>query len=696
MQESICTGKSFLFAFFFLIGSTSVFSQKSYKVFSSAANKAQAILNWTGKMNEEYPGVDFYHMVVDELYPRMLNLFADEYFVPVFGEPFDEMNKAKRMQIGRSFRSAWSSNKWGPQFTWQRMIDRPFILENGSFSYREVADFLTKRRELKKEYDKIYSLLSEKNNEITTNDLIKYKQLVAKDFSGFWPSDVKKITDLISINESLANERHLENILPSILKSGNTYQSLISAKQFYNQNQNALSHVSKEVRDDIMSKVNDKIKSNLSALMEKERTKINDIPPGEKGIIPGNEWYKTFLNKYYLFNDNKTVSEVVDFFLNRRIETLAMLKPSLETKIANATGNKELAQLEKKYLDYLPPQNEIAKEIALKINNRETYIKEQERQRNEKIKREKLEKWSLAESRGPKFSTEGLNFEKEFRNIFRGDFLDIPFDRDEMMFAILFDTYVKAYGSECDASLPSDKIMLTERKCDRWWVTTRNGVEVDRECTHWFWDSLYIYASPEMYDAKIVVDNLQNTDALRTVIRMLNQKHPIGNALTLLQNQKAAEADMPALIKMNGCASPALMRFQENLRLFALNKQPVRLEGAPTDNSSENDLSKDQNFKKLADDLIYAQSKKWAMNRYLRGSVSNVIISSRDDQGRPSEIKATYRYQGFSGQSSGSVRITFNDDGLPKCLYFFDFPYTCRTADRRTVAEYAKGDYQKQ
>lgn len=124
-------------------------------------------------------------------------------------------------------------------------------------------------------------------------------------------------------------------------------------------------------------------------------------------------------------------------------------------------------------------------------------------------------------------------------------------------------------------------------------------------------------------------------------------------------------------------------------------KQPIVWGGGSTPKSNLEILSKDQNLEKLVDDLIYQQSTTWVLNKYERSSASNVSITSRDSNGLPSEIQAAYLYQGWLGRSNGTVRITFVD-GLPECLYFFDFPNICRTADRKIVASYAGGSYQMQ
>ncbi len=292
-----------------------------------------------------------------------------------------------------------------------------------------------------------------------------------------------------------------------------------------------------------------------------------------------------------------------------------------------------------------------------------------------------------------KLSAAGLSNEAFIQKIFEGDFLNIPFGRENMKFAILFNAYLNAYARQCDSSLPPDKIELKRRECAKESVTKNGlGVEISRVCVEWVMVSTGLYASPEMYNAKLIVERLHAGDALYNTAAIL--KDPVGNAMSLNEAEKIDKADMTALVQMNGCNSPALKRFQENLMLFALNRAPVRADDPGAGKPGRVSASVAQDMGKLAEDLIFEHSKKWLMNKYQRGSASNVVVTSKDNQGRPSEVRANYTYQGVSGKSEGSVRITFNEEGLPECLYFFDFPTTCRTADRQIVIEYANGRYQ--
>jgi len=100
----------------------------------------------------------------------------------------------------------------------------------------------------------------------------------------------------------------------------------------------------------------------------------------------------------------------------------------------------------------------------------------------------------------------------------------------------------------------------------------------------------------------------------------------------------------------------------------------------------------DQNYARLVEDLIAENAQTWMVNRFVAGSVKSVSILSRDSSGRPSKVVAPYLFNGFNGRSQGSVTLTFAD-GLPGCLYFFDFPNTCRTPSRRIATAYSQGEY---
>jgi len=292
----------------------------------------------------------------------------------------------------------------------------------------------------------------------------------------------------------------------------------------------------------------------------------------------------------------------------------------------------------------------------------------------------------------PVFNTKKFYYEELLNSFFRGDFIKIPFDRDDQFFSIILNTYLNTYAQKCASSLPDDKIEMTVQECVTESVTTNGyGMETGRNCVEWINVGTGLYASPKMYNAKMTIEKQQARDVLKIIFGTMTQKDPLGNALTLVKNVQTLKTDINTLLNMNGCESLGIKRFEENLRLFALNKLPIKL----GENSAKSPLSisKNQNFTKLIEDLVYLQSKKWVMNRYHSNSVSNANVLSKDANGFPTKIKANYIYQGMNGRTIGSVTLTLVD-GLPECIYFYDAPSSCRTPDRVLISKYAEGQYQ--
>jgi hypothetical protein len=307
-----------------------------------------------------------------------------------------------------------------------------------------------------------------------------------------------------------------------------------------------------------------------------------------------------------------------------------------------------------------------------------------------------------ADARAPmtrsSFSANGLQNEKTFTNFFTGNFVEIPFDRENLPFLVMFQDYLEAYARHCAAFLPPNKVEMTRQVCVREsYQVNQYGARVGgSSCVEYQTVGTGLYADPTLYAAKANLDNSSALSVVKDTFKQLTQKNPLESALNTAKDAQVMADDMNRLFGLNACASPGLKRFQENIMLFSLNKQPAVLSGeggvaTARVQPSPGAPSKDQNYTRLVEDLILDQSKTWFMNRYVSGSTSNVAVSSRDAEGRPAKLVGRYL---FNGRSQGSVTIEFSE-GLPQCMYFFDLPTTCRTPNRRIVAAYSSGGYQQ-
>ncbi len=292
------------------------------------------------------------------------------------------------------------------------------------------------------------------------------------------------------------------------------------------------------------------------------------------------------------------------------------------------------------------------------------------------------------------FTASGLFNEDTLTALFRGDFNSIDFNRDDLKFEALFQGYLNAYAQRCEDHLPKNRVEMTFQRCDLYNVTRNGfGVEISRTCAHYETEGTGLYADPRLYAAMKEVDRLIAADSLRQLGRLLlGQGGPAGGAMNMINLAQATANDVNALVQMNDCSSPGLKRFEENLRLFALNQRPVPLDGnaAPSSVAGRGAALSEQEYADLIKDLVADQARTWVANRFVSGSVTNISVSSRDPAGRPSKMAAEYAYDGFNGRSWGSVSVHFID-GVPDCIYFSDAPATCQTPSRKITASYTTG-----
>nr|WP_299342537.1 hypothetical protein [Allomuricauda sp.] len=294
------------------------------------------------------------------------------------------------------------------------------------------------------------------------------------------------------------------------------------------------------------------------------------------------------------------------------------------------------------------------------------------------------------------FNTDGLYYAEFYDYIFRGHFENVQIKREDMQFLMIFEQYLRTFGGQCPSSLPANKVEIMESVCAMEEVTTNGyGIETNRTCVQWKRVGTGLYARPDLYNAKLAVERMQSADALRTTVAMITDPNAMGNSVDLMHKAKGLRNDMAQMFSLNRCNSTGVRRFEENLKAYALNEPARRMQGTSkyAEMKKSGGPTGSQNFAQLINDLVADQSRTWAFNRYVPGSI-NGVTKSTDSQGRPTELRANYQYKGFAGSSPGSVRITFSN-GLPKCIYFFDFPQNCKSPNSSILSSYAQGEYAK-
>jgi hypothetical protein len=301
---------------------------------------------------------------------------------------------------------------------------------------------------------------------------------------------------------------------------------------------------------------------------------------------------------------------------------------------------------------------------------------------------------SFLSEQSPELTTDGLYFAAFYDYIYRGHFENVAIKKEDMEFLMIFDQYLKTYGTTCARFLPQDKVEMQKQICVTENVTTNGyGMEISRTCVEWKWVGSGIYARKELYNAKVTLENTLRTNGLQTFIGMITDPNALGNSVDMTHKVRGLTNDMAQIFRLNDCNGEAIKKFEENLKRYALDQPSIRIDKISKYEAMKKSggPSGAQNTNKLINDLVADQAKTWSFNRYVGGSISNVSVR-KNTQGDLKELNASYTYKGFSGSNRGSVRITCTN-GLPECIYFFDFPNNCKTPNSSIVASFASGDY---
>lgn len=301
-----------------------------------------------------------------------------------------------------------------------------------------------------------------------------------------------------------------------------------------------------------------------------------------------------------------------------------------------------------------------------------------------------------AQSNNLEFKTDGLYYAEFYDYIFRGHFEHINFSRKDSQFSMIIEDYLRKYGSQCSRYLPTNKVEIMKLVCSREKVTRNGyGIEISRVCVDWDWVGTGIFARPDLYKAKQIVQDDNTSEGIQKILALYKDSNVIGNSIDLIHKKNGLRNDMSEIFRLNSCNSKGIKRFEENLKRFALGKSSLRIK-----EESKYSLIKkskgpkgEQNYLKLSNDLIANQSKTWMANRYRKNSTSNVVILSRDENGKPKSLKVNYVYSSmFGGPYKGWARISFLN-GLPNCIYFHDFPRNCKKPNSSIIASFVQGSY---
>ncbi|MEP7364257.1 MAG: hypothetical protein ABI972_13465 [Acidobacteriota bacterium] len=714
-------------------------------------DKCEVLLKWLESGKSGDPAPTAYRMAMR---PDMQRIFRDEPMNAVFGTTYDATENRWRLEMHeKAFgpcigmvqpRANVPFAPRGPNQTllqyaqqfqqYRQVIDGAFLGQPGPFEPAALSRYVQQARsQLALANQTMIAAGAARPDRQTFDQLNAQRQAVPAQLSLLTATEKSQVTEFLSqrlaaISSPIADEW--------LRGASSTQKGAASAKVLNSQFASitpVLTAMDAPARTAFQDRYNHLIESLIAEPLQSDIAKLQSVQPTLSGVLEIAGWKTTFDASYRDLRSFAAVRAAEHEYTQNRARVLTGALPAWIKQVDTIPVDGAAITAKRRDMEILFPTQEDrsspvfsqyetplrAKEDQLRLRVEAELRKQQQEAEAAALRNQQAApqapggqavqpapsapKGQLARAGagGPitaaSFTAAGLNHQDILTNIFTGDFDKIELKSDDLSFADTFGQFLTAFGRQCDRYLPQDrKVEMTVQVCTSRWV---NGYGADRGCANWETQGTGVYADPELYAVKQKLDMQAAMDAPKTVLKMLTQKDPLSGMMNMAGEAMASSADMTSLVAKNGCASPGLKRFEENFTRFALNKQPIRLGESGPKLSPIDPLPgipfRDQNYTRLMEDLISDQARSWAMNRYRAGSVSGVSVSTRDAKGRPAKIVANYTFDGFNGRSQGSVALTFGD-GQPECMYFHDFPATCRTPNRRIVSSYENGGYQLQ
>ncbi|MBU2929629.1 hypothetical protein [Winogradskyella psychrotolerans] len=666
------------------------------------------ISKWVELIEDEYPGENLQKVGATKIKTIVYNLYSDKFFISIFKKPFDEVN-TKKLDLIASIATDPSCVRTLPGRKWEvtsparDAVGKSRNYYNKAFSYELIKAKVIELRQIRKENKVLLSDVNSDNPQIAFNSLIDWKVKINNNYAALLlPSELTYLNTIISKKEHEIADKELNLKLENIIKADDNYATLQTLISFKKDNQQLYPYASQEnqshIENETTIKINRILNNILSEDIKKSNTKFNQVNQV-------NEFYKSFSNKFKALSDYKQIKDVKAKIIEAKINILFADKEKIKNEIKASVKLNELSNIENLYLSHLDSVtvNEV-EDLRMQLVNKKIEIKEQQKREdlaqqerliNQQI--QEIQQHKLAEERklaryGFSFNTSLVN-ETLIKNIFKGDFDKLSIYRDDQYFIALISSYMYAKSKKCESSLPSNKVPIYDIECVEK-TTQRNGwgEVVNEYCSKYEYRPQEGYTSPELFEAFKAINDIKFNERGKDAIKVLIKLHTTG--LDKVPDQglsvNTLKSDMYNLFDLNPCNNTALQRFEENLIRFAHNQPPLQIDGTVKEHNIN--YNRNYDFKSFINHLIDENSKNWAVNQYIKNSVSNVRITKAEDLNTPLYIIANYKFSGYLGTQNSWVKLTFNN-GFPDCLYFKDYPNTCRTADRTIVKNFINGQY---
>ena len=301
--------------------------------------RCEQIRAWSNELENAYPEVDFYR-IMDGLVTRMVSgLFDDQYFVPVFGKPFDTLGEGERQTIFKQqlipcLRRAELKSDYDWQISY---LGNPFILKTGMFNHVDVVKELRKRRATLEWLETtIRHLDAMKATADDYESLLALDREAAKRLANMWPRQMRSFETAIAGPLQVSAEIILTREVSKALAATTSADDLLKLGNFLSTH----ADLAEDAGSDARIAAGTRIESLAIKIMRKA---LFDLGTGIDALNAQIAWYDAFTRLSNKLGESETLVALEAEFLERREATWNANEKKLIEMMRNAPSTAYIA-----------------------------------------------------------------------------------------------------------------------------------------------------------------------------------------------------------------------------------------------------------------------------------------------------------------------------------------------------------------
>ena len=343
--------------------------------------RRDAIVRWFRRLKREYPDLDLHHSILGpELYGKVLNLFSDDDFVPVFGKPFEALTADDRNYVKQLFRRLFTGERRELLDGFGDFLDRPFILPTGSFSYADVAPQLAFRRTVRKQWHETMDRLKGLSpTSADYDELLSLEKKETEPFRDLWPSEFKQFQEAVESTKRRLADTVATQRLDKVMANAGGLEGARLLSDWIDQQVDVLKYISDETHKKLKARINEKADELLAEPLRKEADAVAQLGGGILAVRAGKTWYYELRKNYGFARDSRSFQNAVARLQARRSADLDAAAEDIINEVNVQTSAQDLYEVVATYVG-VPGDDKTAggAKIALAVTERRKAIPPEE------------------------------------------------------------------------------------------------------------------------------------------------------------------------------------------------------------------------------------------------------------------------------------------------------------------------------